>query len=83
MFVRDIAEDPIDHAMVKSINEIGHVMGMMTIAEFVESDSVQEKLARLGVDYVQGFAVGKPQPFEDIIWHVLGGADKGGDSPVS
>ncbi len=67
MFVRDIAEDPIDHAMVKSINEIGHVMGMMTIAEFVENDQIQEKLQILGVDYVQGFGVGRPTPFEDII----------------
>ncbi len=67
MFVRDIAEDPIDHAMVKSINEIGHVMGMMTIAEFVENDKIQEKLQVLGVDYVQGFGVGRPTPFEEII----------------
>lgn len=71
MFVRDIAEDPIDHAMVKSINEIGHVMGMMTIAEFVENDSVQGKLTDLGVDYAQGFGVGQPQPFRDVIQHVL------------
>ncbi|MFL0801272.1 MAG: EAL domain-containing protein [Agarilytica sp.] len=72
MFVRDIAEDPIDHAMVKSINEIGHVMGMMTIAEFVENSQIQDKLKALGVDYVQGFGVGRPTPFEEIITSCLG-----------
>ncbi len=63
MFVKDILVDPIDHAMVKCINEIGHVMGKRTIAEFVENDAVRERLAALGVDYVQGYGVGRPVPF--------------------
>ena len=54
VFVKDIVDDPIDYAMVKSINEIGHVMGKKTIAEFVENDNILEKLRgllRAGVDY--------------------------------
>ncbi len=51
--------------MVRSINEIGHVMGKRTIAEFVASDAILEKLREIGVDYVQGYAVGVPIPIED------------------
>ena len=67
MFVKDIADDPIDHAMVKSINEIGHVMGMKTIAEFVENDVIKGMLKEIGVDYVQGYGIGKPQSFIELI----------------
>ena len=67
MFVKDIADDPIDHAMVKSINEIGHVMGMQTIAEFVENDVIKGMLKEIGVDYAQGYGIGKPQPFDDLL----------------
>ena len=63
MFVKDMLDDPIDHAMVKSINEIGHVMGKRTIAEFVENDAIRERLRQLGVDYAQGYGIGRPQPF--------------------
>jgi EAL domain-containing protein (putative c-di-GMP-specific phosphodiesterase class I) len=63
VFVRDIVNDPIDLAMVKSINEIGHVMGMKTIAEFVENEEILETLRVIGVDYAQGYGIGKPVPF--------------------
>ena len=61
MFVRDIATAPIDLEMVRSINEIGHVMGKKTIAEFVENKETLACLKELGVDYAQGFYVGKPR----------------------
>ena len=61
-FVRDIADDPINLAMVKSINDIGHVMGKKTIAESVENDHVLGKLKEIGVDYFQGYGIGYPQP---------------------
>jgi len=67
IFVKDIADDPIDHAMVKSINDIGHVMGMKTIAEFVESNKIKGVLRKIGVDYAQGYKIGRPQPFEEIL----------------
>lgn len=63
-FVKDMMADPIDHAMVESINHIGHVMGIKTIAEFVENDAILESLRDIGVDFAQGFGVGKPQPWE-------------------
>ncbi len=62
MFVRDLVNDRIDEAMVRSINEIGHVMGMQTIAEFVETPATREYLVRLGVDWVQGHAIHVPEP---------------------
>ena len=64
-FIRDVAHDPVDHAMVDSINQIGHIMGVQTIAEFVDSEEALEKLMALGVDHVQGFQLGKPRP----MWH--------------
>jgi len=62
MFVRDISSDPVDFAMVKSINELGHAMGKRTIAEFVESREIMEKLREIGVDYVQGYGIARPEP---------------------
>jgi len=61
-FVRNIAEDHIDCAMVKSINEIGHVMGKKTIAKYCESEAVYKKLVEMGVDYAQGNYLSKPAP---------------------
>jgi diguanylate cyclase (GGDEF)-like protein/PAS domain S-box-containing protein len=67
LFVKDIVKDKIDHAMVKSINEIGHIMGMKTIAEFVESDKIKSLLKEMGVDYAQGYGIHTPQNLEEII----------------
>jgi EAL domain-containing protein (putative c-di-GMP-specific phosphodiesterase class I) len=53
--------------MVKSINEIGQTMGMQTIAEFVENDEIMGMLVKLGVDYAQGYGIGKPRPFDEIL----------------
>ena len=67
LFVKDIVEDKIDYAMVKAINEVGHTMGMETIAEFVENNGIKEILRELGIDYAQGYGIHKPQPFEEIL----------------
>jgi diguanylate cyclase (GGDEF)-like protein/PAS domain S-box-containing protein len=64
IFVKDIDSDPIDLEMVKSINQIGHVMGMKTIAEFVENDAIKSTLQELGVNYAQGYGIAKPIPLE-------------------
>jgi EAL domain-containing protein (putative c-di-GMP-specific phosphodiesterase class I) len=66
-FVKEIVTDPIDKAMVKSINEIGHVMGKQTIAEFVENDAILQKLEEIGVDYAQGYGIAAPQPIDEYI----------------
>ena len=67
MFIKEIVSDEITHAMVKSINDIGHVMGMQTIAEFVENEAIEEIVRELGVDYAQGYGIEKPQPLSDIL----------------
>ena len=67
MFVKDMVDDPIDRAMVKSINEIGHVMGMQTIAEYVENDVIKGMLKEIGVNFVQGFGIGEPLPFDALL----------------
>jgi EAL domain-containing protein (putative c-di-GMP-specific phosphodiesterase class I) len=69
-FVRDITVDDIGAAMVKSINEIGHVMRKQTIAEFVEDDATLARLRELGVDYGQGYGIARPAPLEDILARV-------------
>ena len=60
-FVRGMLEDPIDRAVVESINQIAHELGMKTIAEFVESEEILRALAEVGVDYAQGTAIGEPR----------------------
>ena len=67
MFIRDIVKDPINHAMVKSINDIGHVMQMKTIAEFVENDEIKGMLREIGVNYAQGYGIGKPRLLDNIL----------------
>jgi len=66
-FVKNIVTDEIDHALVRSINEIGHVMGKKTIAEFVENEQILDMLSKLGVDYVQGYHLGKPSPIDTLL----------------
>ncbi|HWQ38915.1 MAG TPA: EAL domain-containing protein, partial [Burkholderiales bacterium] len=62
-FVKDMADDLIDRAMVEAINSIGHVMGKKTIAEFVDSERILRALREIGVDFAQGYWVAKPRPF--------------------
>ncbi|HCY62256.1 MAG TPA: sensor domain-containing diguanylate cyclase [Oxalobacteraceae bacterium] len=65
-FVRDMARDRTDAAMVEAINNIGHVMGIKTIAEWVENEETLAVLRRIGVDYAQGYLFGRPQPMAEI-----------------
>ncbi len=66
-FVKDMLTDPIDHAMVDSINQLGHVVGVQTIAESVENKAILDRLELLGVDYAQGFHVHRPEPLDMFI----------------
>jgi len=63
-FVREIATDPVDLTMVKSINDMGHALGKQTIAEFVESEEVLDLLREIGVDFAQGYFIGTPVPLD-------------------
>ena len=65
-FVRDMDTDDVNHAMVSAIQQLGSVIGIKTIAEFVENDIIIEMLSELGVDYAQGYALSMPQPLDDF-----------------
>jgi EAL domain-containing protein (putative c-di-GMP-specific phosphodiesterase class I) len=60
VFVRQVDRNPIDHAMVAAINNIGHEMGIQTVAEFVESDAIRARVKAIGVDFGQGFGIAEP-----------------------
>ncbi|MDX1656563.1 MAG: EAL domain-containing protein, partial [Candidatus Competibacteraceae bacterium] len=66
LFIRDILDDPIDLTLVRAINDIGHLMGKRTVAESVESEAIASKLRGIGVDYLQGYAIGRPLPLEQM-----------------
>jgi len=72
-FVRDIARNAIDRAMVEAINKVGHVMGITTIAECVETAETLAILEEIGVDYAQGYAIARPHPYILFGEHALGG----------
>lgn len=59
-FVRNITQDAVDREMTESINRVGHLMGVRTVAEDAESQGVIEALRGMGVDYAQGFGFAEP-----------------------
>jgi EAL domain-containing protein (putative c-di-GMP-specific phosphodiesterase class I) len=59
-FIRDIHNNSADQLFVKALVDVARGMGMQTIAEFVENDQVYQRVRTLGVDYVQGYYLGKP-----------------------
>jgi len=63
-FVKDMDRNPVDRAMVEAINEIGHLMGIQTVAEFVTRLGVLEALDEMGVDYAQGYFIATPEPLQ-------------------
>jgi len=64
-FVSDIVNNNIDHAMVAAINEVGHIMGIKTIAEYVENEQIIKKLRDIKVDYGQGYGIEQPKPIKE------------------
>ena len=66
-FVRDSLINTRSESMIKAIAQLAKVMCMETIAEYVETDALRARMADLGVDYGQGFAMGKAQPLEDLL----------------
>ena len=64
-FVADIDQDESNKAIVKSFNALAHDMKMKTVAEYVETDVIAELLIDLGIDYLQGFGVGRPGSLDD------------------
>ncbi|WP_232280512.1 putative bifunctional diguanylate cyclase/phosphodiesterase [Shewanella amazonensis] len=64
-FVRQLASNAKDYAIVKSIHDVCSVMGIETVAEFVESQDIMARLEEIGINYAQGYAVGRPKPLKD------------------
>ncbi|MDT8309857.1 MAG: EAL domain-containing protein, partial [Methylophaga sp.] len=60
-FITDLDNDPVDQLLVKSMIDIAHSLGKQIVAEFVERQSTMTLLQEYGVDFVQGYLVGKPQ----------------------
>jgi EAL domain-containing protein (putative c-di-GMP-specific phosphodiesterase class I) len=66
-FIRDIVDNQISVSMVAAITQVAKVMGLETVAEYVESKATIKIIAELGVDFAQGYAVGKPTPFDSVL----------------
>ncbi|MDH5572424.1 MAG: EAL domain-containing protein [Gammaproteobacteria bacterium] len=66
-FIRDINTDPVSHAMIRSINEICHILNIKTIAGSVETEEVMASLESLDIDYIQGFLIDNPVPILDYL----------------
>ncbi|MAT66158.1 MAG: histidine kinase [Gammaproteobacteria bacterium] len=66
-FVRGIATDPVNRTLVGNINDIGHLLGKQTIAEYAEDEATLKELIELGVDYAQGYGIHRPEPLEHLL----------------
>lgn len=66
-FVKDMLKDPTDAVLVKAINDTAHALNKKTVAEFVEDEATYLQLAELGVNYAQGYHIGKPQNITEIL----------------
>lgn len=66
-FVKDMVTDSIDSALVKAIHEVAKALKKKSVAEFVESKEILERLSEIGVEYAQGYYISKPLPIEEIV----------------
>jgi len=80
-FLRHIETDPVEYAMVEAIHRVGHVMRLKTVAEGVESLETLETLRAIGVDYAQGFAIGRPEPLDHLLNASLHSVTEAGARP--
>ena len=65
-FIKDIATDEVAEAMVRSVNQVGHLMGVKVIAEYVENEKIIQILREIGVDFGQGYGISKPIPLDEV-----------------
>lgn len=71
-FVRRVCLDPVDQVMVRSIDQVAHLLGKRTVAEYVEDDAIRAAVTAIGVDLLQGYGVGRPGPLEDVLRSLVG-----------
>ncbi|MEN8167211.1 MAG: EAL domain-containing protein, partial [Pseudomonadota bacterium] len=68
IFIKDLRTDHASKAMVTSVTDIAHFMGRKVVAEFVEDAETAEALKKIGVDFIQGYYIGRPSPLEDLFF---------------
>ncbi|MEG2778674.1 MAG: EAL domain-containing protein, partial [Aurantimicrobium sp.] len=66
-FIRDVIVDPLDNATVRCFVEVAKLVNMKTVAEFVDSAAVLEKITEMGVDYAQGYHLHRPEPIQNVL----------------
>jgi EAL domain-containing protein (putative c-di-GMP-specific phosphodiesterase class I) len=72
-FIRDITDNRISESMVAAITQVAKVMELETVAEYVETEATRELVTKLGVDFAQGHAVGKPLPLDEALNQLAAG----------
>ncbi|MCW8109876.1 EAL domain-containing protein [Alteromonas ponticola] len=66
-FIKDMLNDPVDHAMVSSIKDVAKAMGMETVGECVEDEATMVALGKMGVNYAQGYGIAKPRSLKEFV----------------
>ena len=64
-FVKNLMNNTVNHAIIWSINNIGRILGIQIIAEYVENENLHEALNDIGIDYAQGYKFGEPEPLHE------------------
>lgn len=83
--VRDVVASPRSQAMVSAIVQLAKAMGLGTTAECVENEGIRSVISGLGVNYGQGFSLGRPQPLDQVLQHLLNSESRraGADNALS
>ena len=66
-FIRDVVVDPLDDAAVRCFVDVARVIGVKSVAEFVDNPAVLRRLQEIGVDFVQGYLLHRPAPIDDLL----------------
>lgn len=66
-FIRAMPDSAVDRTIVESIHEVAHKLGSRTVAEYVEDEAILKIAGEVGIDYAQGYAVGRPRPLEEML----------------
>jgi diguanylate cyclase (GGDEF)-like protein len=82
-YVVDVLTNPRSQALVRAIVQLADAMGITTVAEYVESNGVRDRLASLGIQFGQGFALGRPGPLDDVLAAVAARAPEGRERPFT
>ncbi len=82
-YVVDVLTNPRSQALVRAIVQLADAMGITTVAEYVESNTVRDRLASLGIQFGQGFALGRPGPLDDVLAAVAAHASEGRERPFT